>query len=240
MELGWLKIEEKDNELVLVGCSKEAEGEIVIPDGITIIGGYAFKSCLKLSGITIPDSVTSIGEEAFYQCDGISSIVLPAKLKGIGRSAFRLCGNLTTVNIPNSVTRIGEGAFAFCHSLNLLDVAFDNPVFDSRNKCSAIIESDTNIMIAGCKNTIIPDTITAIGNFAFGGCHDLLSIIIPNGVKYIGKMAFSNCGFNEITIPESVAQIDDFAFMGCRNLESVIIPDDVILGKSVFNGCNKL
>jgi len=119
-------------------------------------------------------------------------------------------------------------------------VASDNHTYDSRNNCNAIIETKSNKLILGCENTIIPNTVTSIGNWAFGGCKGLMNISIPNSVTYIGIEAFSNCtGLKNLSIPNSVHIIDSYAFEGCDNLNEVysyiIDPSAISMGYEVFN-----
>ena len=105
---------------------------------------------------------------------------------------------MTSIEIPNSVTSIGYGAFAYCSSLASIVVDGGNTIYDSRNGCNAIIETTSNTLIAGCKNTIIPNSVTSIGDSAFNGCYSLTSIEIPNSVTSIGDDAFSWCDLTEI------------------------------------------
>jgi hypothetical protein len=111
----------------------------------------------------------------------------------IGRMAFRDCTSLTSINIPNSVTSIGECAFLCTPSLTSIIVDENNTVYDSRENCNAIIETATNTLIAGCQNTIIPNSVTSIGEWGFGYCSSLTSITIPNSVTSIGENAFGGC-----------------------------------------------
>ena len=108
-------------------------------------------------------------------------------------AAFKGCRGLTSIEIPNSVTEIGERAFEGCTGLTSISVVSDNAKYDSRDNCSAIIETVTNILISGCKNTIIPNNVTEIGVAAFEGCTGLTSIVIPNSVTEIGGSAFCGC-----------------------------------------------
>ena len=107
---------------VLVKCSEDAKGELIIPDGVTIIRDFAFSGCTSLTSITIPGSVTSIGYGAFKDCDSLTSITIPDSVTSIGRSAFLDCTSLTSVTIPNSVTSIAYGAFAGCVSLTSVTI----------------------------------------------------------------------------------------------------------------------
>ena len=139
MENKCLKIIQNGTENILDECSSEAEGAIIIPDNVTSISNWAFDGCTGLTSITIPDSVTSIENNAFNGCTG-----------------------LTSITIPDSVTSIGNSAFSGCSGLKLLKVEDGNPEYDSRNNCNAIIESSTNTLIAGCKITTIPGSVTSI------------------------------------------------------------------------------
>ena len=124
---------------------------------------------------------------------------------------------MTTIFIPGSVTHIGDGAFAECKSIDKISVDNENPVYDSRNDCNAIIETKTNTLIAGCKNTIIPDDILSIGADAFSYRRGMTNITIPDGVTSIGTCAFKWCReLSGISIPDSVTVIGFNAFERCE------------------------
>ena len=206
-------IETAFNELI-VGCKNTT-----IPNSVTAIDNFAFAGCSSLTNIDIPNSVTVIGWYAFEGCDGLNSIV-----------------------IPNSVTEIGIGAFDWCTGLASIVVESGNPRYDSRNNCNAIIETAFNELIVGCKNTTIPNSVTAIGDFAFYACHGLTSIDIPNSVTKIGEGAFDSCtGLTSINIGNSVTSIGDWAFNKCSGLTSIDIPNSVIeIGEGAFCYCSGL
>ena len=203
--------------------SNEYTGDVTVPStvayngntySVTRIGNEAFRSCSGLTSIEIPGSVTSIGGSAFLGCSGLTSIEIPGSVTSIGVGAFSSCYGLTSIEIPGSVTSIGNGAFFGCSGLTSIVVAEENTVYDSRNNCNAIIETATNTLIQGCKNTIIPGSVTSIGNGAFYLCTGLTSIEIPNSVTSIGEGAFAGCsGLTSVTsLATTAPALGSYAF----------------------------
>ena len=80
-----------------------------------------------------------------------------------------------------------------CLGLTSIVVDEGNSVYDSRNNCNAIIETATNTLHSGCQTTVIPNSVTSIGENAFDGCSGLTSVTIGSGVTSIGMYAFRNC-----------------------------------------------
>ena len=213
--------------------------EIIIPDSVTWIGDRAFYICSGLTSVTIGNSVTNIGYMAFGYCSGLTEIVIPDSVTSIEGGAFQDCYNLTSVTIGDSVTSIGSGAFVHCSSLSNITVSELNEVYDSRENCNAIINTSTNELVLGCKNTIILDSVTSIGDSAFNGCSGLTEIVIPDSVTSIGGGAFLKCtSLTSINIPDSVTSISDGAFQSCSGLTEIVIPDSVTsIGRSAFQSC---
>ena len=202
------------------GCSGLTS--ITIPNGVTSIGAGAFINCEMLTSIAIPNSVTSIGDYAFENCSGLTGITIPNSVTSIGDRAFDGCSGLTSITIPNSVTSIGDYAFWVCSGLTSIVIEVGNQKYDSRENCNAIIETKSNTLIAGCMNTVIPNSVTNIGNGAFSYCSGLTSVEIPKSVTSIGDYAFYNCsGLTSITIPNSVTSIGEGAFSFLNNLTDV-------------------
>ncbi len=230
-----------DNAFDYKDCGGQAYPEsVVIPNTVTKIGDYAFAYCDGLTSIDIPNSVTSIGDHAFCWCHYLEDINIPGSVKSIGESAFSCCTQLTTIHIPASVTSIEGNPFS--EALETITVDENNTIYNSANNCNAIIETATNKLIAGCQNTVIPNTVTKIGDYAFSGCTGLTSISIPNSVTSIGDAAFNGCdGLTSITLPDAVTSIGNNAFDGCRNLTSITIPNSVTsIGDHAFSGCSEL
>ena len=242
MKNEWLTIKIIDGESVLTKCSEDADGEIIIPDGVTRINYEAFLYCSGLNSITIPESVTDIGFYAFKGCTSLASVTIPNSVTSIRQGAFQGCSALTSIAIPESVTSIGKSAFSDCFCLTSIVVDEGNTVYDNRNNCNAIIEKSSNTLLGGCQNTIIPNGVTSIGEGAFAGCIDMTSITIPNSVTIMCDFAFEGCSrLTSVTIPNSVTSIGGYTFRGCYSLTSVTIPDSVTsIGEEAFYGCSGL
>ena len=222
-------IRKTDNALVL-GCKTT-----VIPASVTSIGASAFSGCSGLTTISIPDGVTSIGTSAFSGCSGLTTVSIPDGVQSIGYSAFLGCANLESVNIGSGVTSIAKSAFNDCDKLATITVDTGNQTFDSREGCNAIIRKTDNALVAGCKTTVIPNSVTSIGDQAFWGNDGLTSITIPASVTRIGISAFCWCsGLTSITIPNSVTRIGYSAFNSCSNLASVTLNGVATIGENAF------
>ncbi len=221
---------------------RDAVTNITFNGNITSIGESAFYDCPGLTIVTIPDSVTSIGDYAFESCPGLTSVTIGNGVTNIGALAFSSCSGLTSINIPGSVTSIGVRAFERCPGLESITVDEGNPVYHSSGNC--MIETESKTLIAGCKNSVIPDdgSVTSIDYDAFSGCTGLKNITIPDSVTSIGVGAFENCtGLTSVTIPDSITSIGSFAFYDCSGLTSITIHGSVTrIGDFAFSGCTGL
>jgi len=212
-------------DFAFYGCTSLAS--VTIPGSVTLIRYAAFSDCSSLKEITIPESVESIGSSAFYNCTGLTSVDIPESVESIGDFAFYNCTGLTSVDIPGSVESIGEYAFYYCTGLTSVDIP-------------GSVESIGYAAFADCTDlasVTIQEGVTSIGNNAFYGCSSLASVDIPGSVESIGEYAFYYCtGLTSVTIQGSVTSIGERAFAGCTSLEgiTVLAQEPPALGDYVF------
>ena len=171
-----------------------------------------------MTELTLPSSITSIWWYAFQGCSGLTELTLPKSVTSIGDSAFYGCTGLTELTLPNSVKSIGESAFCGCSGLEKIMVESGNSRYDSRDNCNSIIDTETNTLIVGCKNSVIPNGVTSIGDSAFGWCSELTELVLPNSVTSIVESAFAYCsGLEKITVESGNSRYDsrDNCNSGC-------------------------
>lgn len=185
------------------------------------------------------DFVKGIEYYAFLGQSNLKEIIIPENISWIGYGAFQGCSGLIEITIPESVTQIFSNAFSECFNIEKIEVAKNNLNYSSIGNC--LIERDTKILKAGCKNSIIPigGEVQVIGEAAFRECVGLASITIPDSVISINYMAFYGCtGLTSITIGNGVTSIGGSALRRCIGLTSIMIPDHVAsIGDWAFESC---
>ncbi len=219
---------------------------VVIEDGVTSIGNYAFDYCSSLKSITLPDSITSIGDSAFDYCSSLKSITLPDSVTSIGEDAFAGCDSLTSISIPDSVTSIGNSAFSDCSSL--ASITLPEGVTSIGNHAFYRCDSLTSISI--------PDSVTSIGYDAFYDCIGLKKVCTndiaawcaiefsdqnANPLRYANGLYLNEEIVTNLVIPEGVTSIGAYAFYNCDSLTSITIPDSITsIGEDAFYWCGSL
>jgi len=224
---------------------------LYVPCTVARIGSFAFECCYSLKEVKIPSSIKIIGKGAFCNCQELSNISIPDSVITIEESAFQGCSCISRIKIPRNVQYIGNAAFADCKSLIKLSVHPQNPTYDSRNECNAIIETKLNKLISGCKATVIHESVTAVGEYAFLAI-DIKNLIIPSLVSYIDKNAFLSCScLANIVVDEHNPFFDsrnacnaiihtesNTLILGCK---ATIVPYSVTcIGENAFYGCTGL
>lgn len=205
--------------------------EVIIKDGVTSIGGYAFYGHVNLTKVTIADSVESIGEAAFRGCAAVSTIALPDIVTSIGDEAFYGCAKLSgELTLPAGLVELGDSAYKNCRKIT---------------GCVTIpagVESVGAEAFAGCNGlteVILEDGVLSIGDNAFNSCCDLIDVQIPDSVESIGDGAFADCANLEtVTLPDALLDLGDAAFSGCISLNEIILPSALTtIGDEAFFGC---
>lgn len=219
----------------------------IIPEGVTSIENDAFAGCEDLSILSLPNSLKNIGGGAFNSCYALASLNIPNGVTSIGGGAFLGCKNIKSIYIPSSVTELGQDYFGYspfssCSGVSSIVVDSGNPNYDSRYDCNAIIDTNTNLLILGCKNSNIPNGIKGIVKYAFYNCSDLTSIVVPNSVMSIGENAFQGCtNLTSIYIPNNLSNLGAMAFYECSSLTNIEIPNRIqSIENHTFYGCSAL
>lgn len=252
-------------EMAFYGCSNLSE--IIIPTSVTSMGKSAFLYCRNLTSITIPEGITSISEKIFSHCDNLTDITIPSSVERIGDSAFEGCKKLKNVTILDGVKSIGIYAFLDCTGLECISIPPSiTSISSGFNTCTNLKTVNISDLGAWCSiafsdynsnpisysqkfllngneviEAIIPEGIERISNYAFYRYDKLLSVTLPEGIKYIGGNAFTNSTLESINFPASLKSIGTSAFRGCGNLKDVTLPiglTDIL--SSAFKNCTSI
>ncbi len=165
---------------------------VILQDGLTSIGSYAFEGCSSLTSIEIPSGVTSIGNDAFSNCRSLTNIEIPSSVTSIGDYAFMNCSSLTSIEIPSSVTSIGERAFYYCRSLTSIEIpsSVTSIGYGAFQNCSSLTSIE------------IPSSVTSIGNYAFSNCSKLSTITVKATTPpTLGSSAIPSNDVTKIYVP---------------------------------------
>lgn len=231
---------------------------IVLPDGLTTIESSAFADCTALEEIAIPSGVTKLESRLFQGCSALKNFVVPSGVTSIGAYVFEGSG-LETIEISETVTNISEDAFFIsfilykskgCENLREIKVSEDNPKYDSRDNCNALIETATDTLLIGCNGTTIPEGIKTINMYAFWGSRSLESIEIPASVTRVEGHIFTKCSnLKTITVAEGNTKYES------RNCNGIIdkdtnaliaacsttkIPENISTILAAYSGCDSI
>ncbi|MCH5211294.1 MAG: leucine-rich repeat domain-containing protein [Oscillospiraceae bacterium] len=228
---------------------------VIIENGVTSIGSYAFASCGDITSVSLPNSVTELGycafayctglsdlpmsdgiikidDSAFMGCSGLSSVTIPANVASLGRMAFYNCSALEKVHIEEGLTSIGMEAFWNCSNLSEINIPSSVTYIDGDAfKDTAIYYNNLDSGVLYIDDCLIYADKSISGTYA-----------VDNGTRLIACGAFSNCSeLTEITLPDSLKNINRSAFSGCSGLTEIIIPDNVTtIETSTFIRCSNL
>ena len=263
MKKGWLTIEKEGNEIILIECSKDAEGDITIPEGITRICDYSFYSdeLNRITSITIPSSVNHIGNSAFDGCSNLMAINVDANNKVydsrnncnaiIETATNTLVRGCQNTIIPVGVENIGGGAFLDCIGLKTIKL----PIGLRQIGVSAFAGT-------GLTAVDVPFSVKSIDSNAFGFCKDLVSAKIPEHLyhsgldQYDGEFEGCHCRIKKYRVTYRVNKryyhslegdiyinhnVEDEEYKGCRKISSIKIANGVTkIGEHAFEDCANL
>ena len=193
---------------------------VTISEGITAIGGFAFKNCKNLTEINMPKSMTFIGSCVFIGCDSLTSVYIPENVSSLFGTAFLQCKNLTDIKADEN-----------------------NPHYTSKD--GVLFNKDMTELVAypcGKKGAYsIPKGVVRISDSAFLDCTYLTGISFPDSLKHICYDSFGRCnGLTEVTFGAGLTNLDRFVFFSCRNLKKAVIPSSATIDANAFHDCYNL
>ena len=198
---------------------------VVVEEGITGIGVYAFFDCVNISSISFPHSLRFIRECAFWFNDKLKTVEIPEGVIYIGESAFHQCTALESISIPASLAVLDGNPFIYCFALTQINISRDNPYFKFVD--GVLFSKDMKTLLCylpknGDSVYSIPNSVERIADAAFIQCENLTSVVIPEGVTSIGSNAFVySFGLTNVWIPKSVSLIEGSAFFCCNSLTNI-------------------
>ena len=243
-------------------CRCDRMTEVVLPAKDVTYGNECFMTTGLTGTLTLPEGLVTVSSNMFHNNSKLTNVVLPSTLTTIASGAFSYCDKLESVQIPASVTLIQGNPFNSCEKIASVMVEEGNPEYHSVDNC--IIHQATNTVVIGCKNSVIPDGVVAIGPYAFAQCGLTHLPEIPSSVTTIGDHAFMSCNdhgllvipetvtdiapeafifgrYSTVTVPQSISAIPYRLFGMCQWLGEVTIPASITsIGDLAFSWCERL
>ena len=208
--------------------AETAVKSVVLPDGVSTLGNYAFNKCASLATVSLGNSLTAIGEYAFSDCEKLESVTFGSALETIGERAFFKV-KISSLVLPATVRTIGDWAF---YNNPLTTITFNDGLQSIGSRAFYGVSVQT---------LNIPNSVTELGSYAFSGCKSLETVTIGTGVTKISDYTFNTCSaLTQISCP-SVTEIGASAFEGCSSLTDIPLNDKITsLGNYVFSGCSAI
>ncbi len=222
----------KDDHSLILKQYVGPGGDVVVPEGVVVIGCEAFKNRADVTSVTLPDSVLEIGKSAFWRCTNLKHIRLPIHLDYIDKFAFRYCESLTQLDFPNTVSHFGKSVFFGCRSLSFLRLP----------ACVSEIPENCFSTLKQLKTLVIAGPVRQIPKNAFAGLTKLTKVTLPDTVQTIGQGAFSSCWqLQEVQLPKHLISLEARTFVNCPNLKRLMLPETLQqISRTAFVQCPKL
>ena len=205
---------------------------VVVEEGATSIGNFAFVNCANLITVSLPDSLTELGQSAFRNCISLTTVDFSANLEMVDGYAFMNCHALTAADLGSKVEIIGNSAFFACHALAEVNLGESLLGINTLafSECTSLAE------------ITMPDTLTALGSDVFNGCSALTSVKLSEGLTNLPAYTFNECvSLVDVKLPMYLTTIGERAFYYCQSLESIDLPMGLIaMDNDAFGFCVKL
>ena len=218
---------------------------LVLTEGVTSIGNFAFFGCRHMESVSFPETLQSIGTRAFFYCSRLRSVELPDGLTALGENPFAHCSVLEYISVGsgNSVLSVCDGALLSFSDARMIWCPNGSALTDFA--VPEGIRTIDDYAFAFCRSLYmveLPESLVSIGARAFDGCSALCALKLPASLREIGNQAFADCtGLRSLTIPEGVAALGPYTFARCSGLSSVIVPDSVTaISETAFYRCFSL
>lgn len=175
---------------------------IIINEGVTSIGTFAFYDANDLVLVSLPSTLTSIGDSAFGFCISLQSIDIPDAVNVIGPGAFESCNSLLSIVIPDGVTELLNNVFKSCNSMTSITLP------DSIRAFGGYTFSGCNVLA----NFTMPANLEETGEYTFQGCKALTHVTFPESFRSMGRYAFQEAGLTTMKFEGDAPYFGDEPF----------------------------